>query len=130
MSAIVDIDGCMLRQGCRETLRSCCNALVGWNELVMMICNAVHAERRSMEAWRSEFWPPAGAEGALAIVTDLAHKCAWLADPTARRQFAIAVPQVSHLDTLPTSRLRWHVACELLESPPVPRMQLAGGTPR
>lgn len=47
-----------------------------------------------MEAWRSEFWPPVIAESALATVTDLARKCAWLADPTARRQFAIAVPQV------------------------------------
>ncbi|BDA46253.1 probable RAD50-interacting protein 1 [Coccomyxa sp. Obi] len=50
-------------------------------------------EPRSTEAWRSEFWPPGIAESALAIVTDLARKCAWLADPTARRQFAIAVPQ-------------------------------------
>ena len=45
------------------------------------------------EAWRSEFWAPAAAEGALALVAGLARKCAWLGDAAARRQFAIAVPQ-------------------------------------
>lgn len=49
---------------------------------------------RATEAWRSEFWPPLVADGVLALVTSLSRKCAWFADATARRQFAIAVPQV------------------------------------
>ncbi|KAK9906635.1 hypothetical protein WJX75_005264 [Coccomyxa subellipsoidea] len=64
-----------------------------WGPTAEPSMDLMEDEPSLMEAWRSEFWPPAGAEGALAIVTDLAHKCAWLADPTARRQFAIAVPQ-------------------------------------
>ena len=51
--------------------------------------------RRLSEAWRSEFWPPAAAESALALVSTLARKCAWLSIGIARRQFAIAVPGVS-----------------------------------
>ena len=50
--------------------------------------------RRLSEAWRSEFWPPAAAESALALVSTLARKCAWLSIGIARRQFAIAVPGV------------------------------------
>ena len=49
---------------------------------------------RLSEAWRSEFWPPAAAESALALVSTLARKCAWLSIGVARRQFAIAVPGV------------------------------------
>lgn len=54
---------------------------------------------RMTEAWRSEFWPPAAAESALALVSVLARKCAWLSVGVPRRQFAIAVPGVS----LPTT---------------------------
>ena len=50
--------------------------------------------RRLSEAWRSEFWPPAAAESALALVSTLARQCAWLSIGIARRQFAIAVPGV------------------------------------
>ena len=49
---------------------------------------------RLSEAWRSEFWPPAAAESALALVSTLARKCAWLSIGIARRQFAVAVPGV------------------------------------
>lgn len=84
-----------------------------------------------MEAWRSEFWPPAVAEGALAIVTALARKCAWLADSTARRQFAIAVPQVDPL-RYPSKRDPCITANLLIEEPLFcsPQCQACIGQPR
>ncbi|KAK9817674.1 hypothetical protein WJX72_000495 [[Myrmecia] bisecta] len=51
------------------------------------------ADSGPREAWRSEFWPSCCADGTVQLVEGLAQKCAWLADPTKRRDFARAVPQ-------------------------------------